>query len=117
MNKLSDKVWQNPAYFIAFGFGSGLSPVAPGTCGTLAAIPVYFLLSYCSWPIYLILTCLAFALGVMISDIVCKDLGEHDYAGIVWDEFVGSFLPMFLIPRSLLWMVLGFILFRIFQRV
>jgi len=63
MTSFSKKVWQNPAYFIAFGFGSGLSPIAPGTFGTLAAIPVYLLLSCYSWPVYWVLTCAAFVLG------------------------------------------------------
>lgn len=115
MTALSKKIWQNPAYFIAFGFGSGLSPIAPGTFGTLAAIPVYLLLSCYSWPIYLILTCAAFVLGVKVSDIVSHDLGEHDYKGIVWDEIVGYLLVMFMVPKGVIWMVLGFILFRLFD--
>ena len=49
MVKLSNKVWQDPKYFIAFGFGSGLMPFAPGTWGTLAAVPVYLLLAQTSW--------------------------------------------------------------------
>lgn len=115
MTALSSKVFQNPAYFIAFGFGSGLSPVAPGTFGTLAAIPVYLLLSACSWPIYLALTCAAFVLGIYVSNIVSRDLGEHDYSGIVWDEVVGYLLTMFMAPKGLVWIILGFVLFRLFD--
>lgn len=115
MTTLANKVWQNPAYFIAFGFGSGLSPVAPGTCGTIAAIPLYWLLSFCSWPVYIALTCAAFILGVKVSDRVSRDLGEHDYKGIVWDEIVGYLLTMFLVPFGWLWAIAGFILFRLFD--
>lgn len=115
MTTLSNKVWKNPAYFIAFGFGSGLSPIAPGTFGTVAAIPVYLVLSCYSWPIYLLLTCAAFILGVKVSDIVSRDLGEHDYKGIVWDEIVGYLLVMFMVPKGVIWMTLGFILFRLFD--
>lgn len=115
MTTLSSKVWKNPVYFLAFGFGSGLSPIAPGTCGTLAAIPLYWLLSYSLLPIYLLVTCVAFAVGVKVSDIVSHDLGEHDYKGIVWDEIVGYWLTMFMAPKGLWWVIAGFVLFRLFD--
>jgi phosphatidylglycerophosphatase A len=108
-------VWQDPIYFIAFGFGSGLMPVAPGTWGTLAAVPMYLLLMDAPWFVYLGFTFLAFILGVWVSDKVTHDLGIQDYKGIVWDEVVGYLLTMFLVPKGLIWMSLGFILFRIFD--
>lgn len=113
--KLTSEVWQNPTYFIAFGFGSGLMPFAPGTWGTLAAFPLYFLLMSKPWPVYLLVTLLAFFLGVWVSDRVARELGIHDYKGIVWDEVVGYLLTMFLAPQGVSWMILGFILFRIFD--
>lgn len=112
---LTNRVWQDPVYFIAFGFGTGLMPVAPGTWGTLAAFPVYLLMLNTHWGIYLGLTLLAFILGVWVSDKVSKDLGVHDYKGIVWDEVVGYLLTMFLAPAGITWMITGFILFRIFD--
>jgi phosphatidylglycerophosphatase A len=112
---LTQQVWQDPIYFIAFGFGSGLMPIAPGTWGTLAAIPVYLLLINCNWFMYFVLTFAAFILGVWVSDKVGKDLGIHDYNGIVWDEVVGYLLTMFLAPTGWVWMFCGFILFRIFD--
>ena len=115
MVKLSKKVWQDPLYFIAFGFGSGLMPIAPGTWGTLAAIPLYLLLASCSWSVYLGFTLIAFFLGIWICGKVSSELGEHDYSGIVWDEVVGYLLTMFLAPVGLVWMVIGFFLFRIFD--
>ncbi len=115
MVKLSNKVWQDPAYFIAFGFGSGLMPVAPGTWGTLAAMPVYLLIAHTAWPIYLTLTVLAFFLGVFICDKVSSELGVHDFSGIVWDEVVGYLLTMCSAPVGLGWMLLGFCLFRLFD--
>lgn len=115
MTILSNKIWQNPAYFIAFGFGSGLSPIAPGTFGTLAAIPVYWILSAYSWPIYILLMTMAFILGIFVCDTVSRDLGEHDYKGIVWDEIVGYLLTMLLVPRGVFWIIAGFILFRLFD--
>ena len=112
---LARRVWQDPVYFIAFGFGSGLMPVAPGTWGTLAAMPLYLLFLNAHWSIYLSLTVMAFILGVWVSDKVSHDLGVPDYKGIVWDEIVGYLLTMFMAPKGFIWMFLGFILFRIFD--
>lgn len=112
---LANRVWQDPVYFIAFGFGSGLMSIAPGTWGTLAAIPLYLLMINAHWSIYLLWAALAFALGVWVSDRVTEDLGVHDYKGIVWDEVVGYLLTMFLAPKGISWMLIGFILFRIFD--
>jgi phosphatidylglycerophosphatase A len=114
-NKLSAKVWQNPVYFIAFGFGSGLMPKAPGTWGTVMAIPIYLLIAGTPWWMYLSIVALAFILGVYVSQKVSKELGVHDHSGIVWDEIVGYLLTMFLLPTTWLWMVGGFILFRLFD--
>ena len=115
LSNLTNKVWHDPIYFIAFGFGSGLMPIAPGTWGTLAAMPVYLLIAGMTWGTYLILTVAAFILGVTVCDRVSAELGLHDYSGIVWDEVVGYLLTMFLAPLSVLWMVIGFFLFRIFD--
>lgn len=118
MNKhtLVRQVWTRPSYFLAFGFGSGLMPKAPGTWGTVAALPLYILLShYCTWPVYLIVTVLATLLGVRICDTVSRELGVHDFSGIVWDEIVGYLWTMFLVPVGWKWMLLGFILFRLFD--
>lgn len=113
--RLSTRVWQDPVYFIAFGFGSGLLPKAPGTWGTLAAIPVYLLMHTYSLPIYLAMTVALFILGVYVSAKVTKDLGIQDFSGIVWDEVVGYLLTMTAAPFGLIWIVLGFLLFRVFD--
>ncbi|TAL60789.1 MAG: phosphatidylglycerophosphatase A [Legionella sp.] len=112
---LVHRVWHDPVYFVAFGFGSGLLPLAPGTWGTLAAIPFYLLLKDLHWSLYLLITLLAFGIGVWVSDKVSQDLGVHDYKGIVWDEVVGYFLTMFMAPPGLLWIFLGFFFFRVFD--
>ena len=67
------------------------------------------------WPIYLILTLAAFFLGVVICDKISTELGVHDYSGIVWDEIVGYLFTLFLAPCSLKWMIIGFLLFRLFD--
>lgn len=112
---LSKKVWQDPVYFIAFGFGSGLMPFAPGTWGTLAAIPVYLLLAGLPLSVYLLITFLAFLLGIWVSSKVSTELGAPDYSRIVWDEMVGYLVTMTMAPPGLIWMIIGFILFRIFD--
>lgn len=115
MTKLTTTVFQNPVYFLAFGFGTGLLPKAPGTWGTLAAIPLYLLLAGTPWWVYLAVTMAAFLLGVMICSTVSTDLGVGDYPGIVWDEVVGFLLTLFLVPVSVYWMLAGFVLFRVFD--
>lgn len=112
---LPSKVWHDPMYFIAFGFGSGLLPYAPGTWGTLVGIPLYLLLSYLSPGLYLFMVIALFLLGVWCSDLVTADLGEQDYPGIVWDEVVGYLLTMFCAPIGWIWIILGFLLFRLFD--
>jgi len=107
----------NPNHLFAFGFGSGLAPKAPGTFGTLAAVPIYWLIQDLSWPLYLSWLLVTFALGVLWCDRSSRALGVHDHGGIVWDEFVGYWVTMFLAPKGWLWMLLGFALFRLFDIV
>lgn len=105
----------NPVHFLAFGFGSGLAPKAPGTCGTIAAIPFYLLLSHLSLPVYSIILLFASVAGVWLCGKTAKDLGVHDHPGIVWDEFCGYWFTMLAAPVGWLWVLLGFILFRLFD--
>ncbi|MFA7552602.1 MAG: phosphatidylglycerophosphatase A [Spongiibacteraceae bacterium] len=108
-------ILSNPIHCCAFGFGSGLAPKAPGTFGTLAAVPLYLLLSQCSLPVYLGLLLLVFAVGVYLCGKTAKDLGVHDHPGIVWDEFVGFWITMIAAPEGWWWLVAGFALFRLFD--
>lgn len=106
---------RTPSGFLAFGFGSGLAPVAPGTFGTLAAIPPYLLLAQLTWPWYAVAVVLAFVLGIYLCEQASKNLGVDDHGGIVWDEFVGFWITLFMIPPEWYWILLGFVLFRIFD--
>ena len=110
-----NKVWSDPVYFVAMGFGSGLMPFAPGTWGTVFAMPVYLLISNKTPLVYSIITVLAFVFGVMICSHVSNELKVDDYKGIVWDEIVGYLITMFGVPLGFGWMLAGFILFRIFD--
>lgn len=109
------QLFKNPNHLFAFGFGSGLAKKAPGTFGTLAAIPFFLLLQNLSWPIYLSWLLVTFALGVVWCDRSSKALGVHDHGGIVWDEFVGFWITMFMAPAGWVWILLGFVLFRFFD--
>ncbi|MDO8908377.1 MAG: phosphatidylglycerophosphatase A [Pseudohongiella sp.] len=110
-------VWRNPVHFLAFGLGSGAVPVAPGTFGTLAAVGLYLLLPDMGNVVYLIFLLLSFLVGVWLCGKTASDIGVHDHGGIVWDEFVGFWLTMFLAPPGLIWLVSGFLLFRLFDIV
>lgn len=115
MAKLSSTVLRNPIHLLAFGFGSGLAPVAPGTFGTLAAVPLYLLLAHLPLAVYALVLIGAFGLGVWICAKTAHDLGVHDHGGIVWDEFVGLWITLFAAPPQWWWIVAGFFLFRLFD--
>ncbi|EGV51863.1 phosphatidylglycerophosphatase A [endosymbiont of Riftia pachyptila (vent Ph05)] len=106
---------RRPHHLIAFGFGSGLAPFAPGTFGTLLAIPIYLLLQSQPLPAYLTILLGLFLIGIPICGRTSDDLGVHDHGGIVWDEVVGYLVTMSLAPPGWLWLVLGFLLFRLFD--
>lgn len=122
-NPLSLISLKNPWHFLATGFGSGLSPIVPGTMGTLAAIPLYLLLVQLPLTWYVIVLIITFAIGVKICQMTSDDMGVHDHGSIVWDEFVGLWLTMLVVPLFNLsttdwkWLITGFILFRFFDMV
>ncbi len=110
-------VWRNPVHFAAFGFGSGAAPVAPGTFGTLMAVLLYLLLPAMSPLSYAAFVLASFVVGVWVCGRTARDIGVHDHGGIVWDEFTGYWLTMFRAPPGWTWIVLGFVLFRLFDIV
>ena len=103
----------NPIHLLAFGFGAGLSPKAPGTMGTVVAVLIYLVLPSMPPIIYAGLILLSFVFGIWICGKTAEDLGVHDHGGIVWDEFVGYWITMFMAPSGLFWVLLGFVLFRL----
>lgn len=109
------KVWRNPIHFLAFGFGSGTLPIAPGTWGTIAAIPIYLLLRDLSLFYYVLVLLVVIGAGIWLSDVTERDIGIPDYSGIVWDEIAGFLITMFAAPRQWIWIVVGFVLFRLFD--
>ena len=116
MSAPQDRRWNNHwVHFLAFGFGSGAAPKAPGTFGTLAAIPLYLLLAQLPLWAYGVVLVVTFALGVYLCGQASKDMGVHDHGGIVWDEFVGFWITMFALPFHWAWIIAGFALFRFFD--
>lgn len=122
MNKRRDypsvkSVFTDIRLFLAFGFGSGLSRIVPGTLGTLASVPLYFALVQLPLWAYILVVLAAWGVGIYLCGYAAKKLGVHDHGGIVWDEFVGFWITMIALPSSWQWVLAGFILFRIFDMV
>lgn len=108
-----------PAHFLALGFGSGLITPAPGTWGTLAALPLAALLLWLgiSGGALALLTLPLFLLGIWLCDVTGRALGVADSGHIVWDEIVAMLLVLALVPATPLWWLLAFAAFRLFDIV
>jgi phosphatidylglycerophosphatase A len=102
-------------HWLAYGFGSGLLPKAPGTWGTLAAIPLYLLLAPLPLAAYVGITLIALLVGIWACGRTGAELGVHDHSAIVWDEVVGFLIAMTAAPAGWPWLLAGFALFRLFD--
>lgn len=102
---------------LATGFGAGYSPIAPGTLGTLLAVPIYYFLSEMSSPLYELTLITFFFLSSWVSGQAQQYFGKMDDQRIVIDEMMGFFFTMFWVPKTPLFILLGFILFRFFDIV
>ncbi len=109
------RVWSNFWHFLAFGFGTGLARKAPGTWGTLAGLVFVPLLQWLSLPLALAIILSATLFGIWLCGKVAEDLGVHDHGGIVWDEIVGIWITLILLPASWGWWLAGFAAFRFFD--
>jgi phosphatidylglycerophosphatase A len=111
-------LFSHPAHFIALGFGAGLSPIAPGTVGTLVALPLAALLrAYADDMGYLLVVAVSFAIGIWAADRTGRDLGVADHGAIVWDEVAAFLLVLFFVGPEPLRQALAFLLFRVFDVV
>jgi phosphatidylglycerophosphatase A len=108
-------VMRRLARFAATGFGVGRIPVAPGTFGTLLAIPVYLMTLAWGSGMYVLLVAVMFVAGVWFCRVAVADLADPDPSAVVWDEIVGYLVTMFLAPPGWVWLVVGFVLFRLFD--
>lgn len=107
----------DPIVFTAVGFGSGLSPVAPGTAGTLLTVPLVYLLQQQTFLVYTLVTMFVLITGSWVCGYAAKKLQVHDHSGIVYDEVAGFLITMSLAPAGWEWMLAGFVFFRFFDAV
>lgn len=111
-SSLAFTVARNPVHWLAFGLGAGLSPVAPGTVGSLVGVGIHLLLPPMA-PVVLALMLLgAFAAGCLICGSSARRLGVHDHPGIVLDEIVAMLMVLAVTPEGPLWTALAFGAFR-----
>jgi phosphatidylglycerophosphatase A len=106
----------HPAHIIAFGFGSGLVPIAPGTAGTLVgwAIGAFLGASQRSAMAIAVIGA-AFLVGVWACEVTGRRLGVPDHGAMVWDEIVAFVLVIAIVPGTLAWQLSAFALFRFFD--
>jgi phosphatidylglycerophosphatase A len=106
----------HPYHFIALGFGAGLAPVAPGTFGTLLALPIFWVLGPRLGPTGLLIVLgFLYVGGIWVCDRTGRDLGVQDHKAIVWDEVVAFLFVLFFTPPVPVWQALAFLLFRLFD--
>ena len=107
--------FDSAATVMATWFGVGLIPVAPGTWGTIAAIPLYLALQHYGWWMYG-MGCLVIAFaGVWVCGAAASQARSHDHGSIVWDEVAGYLVTMLFVPPTVGAVVAGFVLFRLFD--
>ena len=112
------KLLKYPQAWIALGFGTGLSPKAPGSIASLAAAALWWLLfADLALPIQAAIIAGGFVLGVWVSHWMIAKTGIADPGFIVWDEFIGQWLALLFLPKTLIWYAIGFALFRLFDIV
>jgi phosphatidylglycerophosphatase A len=111
-------VLRHPAHFIAFGGGLGLAPYAPGTFGTLLALPIFWVAGpRLDAPVYFAALAALFAIGVWACEVTGRALGRPDHGGMVCDETVAFLLVLFFTPVHGYWQAFAFLIFRVFDIV
>jgi phosphatidylglycerophosphatase A len=107
---------RHPAHFIALGFGVGLAPIAPGTWGTLLAVPLYWLIAPQLEAVeFLWLLAALYGAGIWACGATGRAIGVPDHGSMVWDETVSFLLVLFFLPAALHWQAVAFVLFRLFD--
>lgn len=110
-------LFAHPAHFVALGFGAGLIPKAPGTFGTLVAIPLFAAMYALPLAAQLVFVAALFVLGVACCARAGTALGVADHGALVWDEIVAFLLVLVTTPRGWSWWIAAFVLFRFFDIV
>lgn len=113
-------LFRHPAHLLSLGFGSGLSPFAPGTVGTLFGWLTFHVLALrmpglLAPHVVLPAIAIAFVLGIVATHVTGRALGVADHGSIVWDEIVAVWLVLAIVPRTWGWEIAGVVLFRVFD--
>ena len=114
---LAKRVLTDPVNFVAFGFGTGLAPFAPGTVGSLLGVALAWLVIDFGLEIRIGIAVFVFLIGIWICGESARRIGVHDHGGIVWDEICGCYVTLLVAPPEIVAWALGFLLFRGFDIV
>jgi len=106
---------KDPLIFCALGFGSGLSPRAPGTVGTVVGVMMYLGLQHLPLSAYLAVVVIVVLAGIGVCGHAARALGVHDHPAIVWDEIAGILITLIHVPDGWGWLLTAFLLFRVFD--
>ena len=117
VDNLARKVLTDPVNFLAFGFGTGLAPIAPGTVGSLPGVLLFWLTMGLGLYVQLGIALLLVVSGIWLCGESARRIGVHDHGGIVWDEIAGMYLTLLLAPPTIAGFALAFGLFRLFDIV
>jgi phosphatidylglycerophosphatase A len=112
---LARTVLTDPVHILAFGFGTGLSPVAPGTVGSLVGVLLAWLTLDLGLPLQLGVAAAISLSGIWICGESARRIGVHDHGGIVWDEIAGMYITLLAAPPTVAGWILAFVLFRAFD--
>ena len=107
----------DPVHLVAFGFGLGLAPAAPGTVGTLLGVVFAWLALDLGILVQIGIGVAMFVAGIWICDNSSRRIGQHDPGGIVWDEIAAMYLTLLVAPTTISAWILAFVLFRFFDIV
>ena len=116
-DKLSRTVLTDPVHFLAFGFGTGLAPVAPGTFGSLPGVLLFWLTLEFGLYVQLGVAAGLAAAGIWICGESARRIGVHDHGGIVWDEIAGMYVTLLAAPQTVPGFIAAFVLFRVMDIV
>ena len=108
-------VLRDPVHLLAFGLGTGLSPVAPGTVGSLLGVALAWLLAPAAFAVQIGVAVLLVLAGIWLCGESARRIGVHDHSGIVWDEIAAMYLVLFWVPFDAVSWAAGFLLFRLFD--
>ena len=116
-DNLARTVLTDPVHFLAFGFGTGLAPLAPGTFGSLPGILLFWLTLDFGLYVQLAIAVVLAVFGTWLCGESARRIGVHDHGGIVWDEIAGMYITLLAAPVTLAGWALAFVAFRLFDIV